>query len=182
MGSRARAADAGEGLNVIGMQHLLGRRLPDVALEATSGGPVELARLPGRVVLFCYPYTGRPGYQDPPHWDEIPGAHGSTRQCQAYSDVYGNFRRLGIRLFGVSLLSTEWQREFVKRTGLGFRLLSDQQRQLSGKLFLPLFETGGIDYLQRLTLIAKDGVIEYLRYPVPVPEKDAAETLALLGS
>jgi peroxiredoxin len=163
------------------MQHLVGRRLPDVALEATSGGPVELARMPGRMVLFCYPYTGRPGYEDPPYWDEIPGAHGSTPQARAYSELYGDFRRLGIRLFGVSLLSTEWQREFVKRMGLSFRLLSDEQRQFSGKLYLPLFETGGVDYLQRLTIIARDGMIEHLRYPIAEPEKDAAQTLALLG-
>ena len=163
------------------MLHLVGKRLPDVALAATSGGPVELNRLPGLAVLFCYPWTGRPGFADPPYWDEIPGAHGSTPQAQAYSMAYGDFRRLGVRLFGVSLQDTEWQCEFIKRMGLTLRLLSDTERQFSGRLFLPLFETGGADYLQRLTLIVRDGVIEHVRFPVPVPAKDAEETLEMLS-
>jgi len=164
---------------MIGMRHLIGRRLPDVDLQATSGSPVNPARIAGPAVIFCYPWTGRPGYPNPPHWDQIPGAHGSTVQTKAYSEAYGHFRRLGIKLFGLSLQDSEWQREFVKREGISFRLLSDAQRKFSGRLSLPLFETGGIDYLQRLTFIARDGIVEHLRFPVPVPEADAADTLEI---
>jgi peroxiredoxin len=159
------------------MQHLVGRRLPDVDLEASSGSPVNPAKILGPSVLFCYPYTGRPGHADPPHWDHIPGAHGSTPQILAYSKNYGDFRRLGVKLFGVSLLDTEWQRDFVKRNALTFRLLSDSERAFSGRLGLPLFETGGVDYLQRLTIVAFDGIIRVLRYPVPEPEQDAIVVL-----
>lgn len=164
---------------MIHMQHLVGRRMPDVDLEASSGSPVNPAKIVGPAVIFCYPWTGRPGYPNPPHWDEIPGAHGSTPQAQAYSNAYGHFRRLGIKLFGLSLQDTEWQREFVKRAGLSFRLLSDAPRKFSGRLGLPLFETGGVDYLQRLTFIARDGIIDAVRFPVPHPETDAEETLSL---
>ena len=176
MGPRACPADAREGLSF--MQHLVGRRLPDVDLEATSGSPVNPARIIGPAVIFCYPHTGRPGYADPPHWDHIPGAHGSTPQAMAYSMVYGQFRRLGVKLFGLSLQDTEWQRDFVKRNGLTFRLLSDAPRRFSGRMSLPLFETGGVDYLQRMTFIVRDGVITALRYPVPDPEQDAAWALS----
>lgn len=41
--------------------HLTGLRLPDVALRATDGTLVSLARLPGRTVVFAYPRTGVPG-------------------------------------------------------------------------------------------------------------------------
>jgi peroxiredoxin len=82
-----------------------------------------------------------------------------------------------VKLFGVSLLETEWQREFVKRNTLSFRLLSDVPRGFSGRLGLPLFETGGVEYLQRLTIIAFDGTIRVLRYPVPEPERDAIDVL-----
>ncbi|MCB1380871.1 MAG: peroxiredoxin [Alphaproteobacteria bacterium] len=165
---------------MVHMQHLVGRRMPAVDLEATSGSPVNPSKLLGPAVIFCYPYTGRPGYADPPHWDHIPGAHGSTKQSVAYSAAYGSFRRLGVKLFGLSLQDTEWQREFVKRTGLTFRLLSDTGRGFSGRLGLPLFETGGVDYLQRLTIVANDGIITKLRYPVPDPEADASEVLELV--
>lgn len=162
------------------MQHLVGRKMPSIDLEASSGSPVNPARLVGPAVIFCYPYTGRPNVPDPPNWDQIPGAHGSTPQSLAYSEAYGNFRRLGVKLFGLSLLSVEWQRDFVSRNGLTFRLLSDENRAFSSRLGLPLFETGGAAYLQRLTFITQDGVIQALRYPVPEPERDAAEVLAMM--
>jgi peroxiredoxin len=163
------------------MQHLVGRKMPNVDLEATSGSPVNLSKLIGPAVIFCYPFTGRPDHPNPPNWDHIPGAHGSTPQALAYSEAYGHFRRLGVKLFGLSLLSTEWQRDFVARNSLSFRLLSDQARNFSSRMGLPLFETGGQVYLQRMTFITNDGVIQALRYPVPEPEKDAAEVLGYFG-
>lgn len=162
------------------MQHLVGRKMPNADLEATSGSPVNLAKLLGPAVIFCYPFTGRPGHADPLNWDHIPGAHGSTPQALAYSEAYGHFRRLGVKLFGLSLLTTEWQREFVARHGLTFRLLSDHSRAFSSRLGLPLFETGGVAYLQRLTFITHDGTIQALRYPVAVPENDAVDVLAMM--
>jgi len=163
------------------MQHLIGRRMPDLQLEATSGSPVNPSRLMGTAVIFCYPFTGRPGHPNPPNWDHIPGAHGSTPQALAYSSAYGQFRRLGVTLFGLSLLTPEWQRDFVSRNKLTFRLLSDQARSFQSSLGLPMFETGGELYLQRLTFILHDGVVSAVRFPIPEPEQDAAEVLALLS-
>ena len=163
------------------MQHLVGRRMPNVDLEATSGSPVNPAKIIGPAVIFCYPFTGRPGYPNPPNWDHIPGAHGSTPQALAYSESYGHFRRLGVKLFGLSLLPTEWQKDFVARNSLTFRLLSDEDRAFQSCLGLPMFETGGGLYLQRITFILHDGIISSVRFPIPEPESDAAEVLAALG-
>lgn len=163
------------------MQHLVGRRMPNVELEATSGSPVNLSKILGPAVIFCYPFTGRPGYDNPPNWDHIPGAHGSTPQALAYSEAYGHFRRLGIKLFGLSMLASEWQREFVQRNSLSFRLLSDFERGFQSRLSLPMFETGGELYLQRITFIQRDGVISGVRFPIAEPERDAAEVLAALA-
>jgi peroxiredoxin len=182
MGPRARQADAREGLtSMVFMQHLLGRRMPNADLEATSGSPVNPARIPGPAVIFCYPFTGRPGHPNPPNWDDIPGAHGSTPQALAYSEAYGHFRRLGVKLFGLSMLASEWQRDFVTRNKLTYRLLSDESRTVQSALGLPMFETGGALYLQRLTFILQDGIISAVRFPIPEPEKDAAEVLAALS-
>jgi peroxiredoxin len=164
------------------MGHLIGRPMPDVELEATSGSPVNPARLQGTCVIFCYPYTGRPGYPDPPNWDHIPGAHGSTPQALAYRDAYGQFRRYGVTILGLSLLDRAWQRDFVSRNVTIFRLISDCDRAFSSRLGLPLFETGGRVFLQRITFVVSDGIIAALRYPVPRPERDAEETLALVAA
>ncbi len=42
-------------------RHLTGMTLPDLALPATSGEAVNLAKLKGRTVVYIYPRTGVPG-------------------------------------------------------------------------------------------------------------------------
>jgi peroxiredoxin len=61
-------------------RHLTGAKLPDLALAATDGSMVNLARLKDRTVVYLYPRTGRPGQALPTGWDAIPGARGCTPQ------------------------------------------------------------------------------------------------------
>src|SRR5690606_38452146 len=65
----------------------LGLVVPDIELPSTDGGAVSLARLDKGAVVFIYPWTGRPGLPNPPGWDEIPGAHGSTPQALGFQDL-----------------------------------------------------------------------------------------------
>jgi peroxiredoxin len=164
------------------VNHLIGRVLPDIELQSTAGRLINPARLEGTSVVFCYPFTGRPGYPNPQDWDNIPGAHGSTPQAQAFSMRYDEFQKLDIKVFGLSFQDTAWQCEFVKRTSLRAPLLSDQKKLFSGALGLPTFKAGTQVYLRRLTLISKDGSITQVRYPIDVPENDATETLQLFGN
>jgi hypothetical protein len=46
-------------------RHLAGAKLPEVALPATGGSQINLARLPGRTVIYAYPRTGQPGKPPP---------------------------------------------------------------------------------------------------------------------
>ena len=90
MSARSRAlADDG------GARHLQrGRRMPDIELPTTAGRSVSFARLAGRAIVYCYPWTGRPGEPNPPGWDDIPGAHGSTPQAEGFRDLYDGFRQV----------------------------------------------------------------------------------------
>ena len=67
--------------------HLWDAPLPPFELAATDGSVVRLDRLPGRVVVYAYPRTGRP---NEPHlvedWDAIPGARGCTPESCAVRD------------------------------------------------------------------------------------------------
>jgi peroxiredoxin len=159
-----------------------GLALPDTDLAATTGQTINPHRLHGDLVIFCYPWTGRPGLPNPPHWDGIPGAHGSTPQAQAYAAMHSRFARHGVRVFGLSLQSTGYQQEFAARCALPFALLSDAERNFSQGLALPFFETGGVRYLSRLTLFASNGIIGFRHYPVPDPAGDAAVMLTWLES
>lgn len=158
-----------------------GTRLPDVALIATRGAPVNLARFQERAVIFVYPFTGTPGQANPPGWDEIAGAHGSTPEAEGFRDRYADFELLGYEVFGLSGQASEAQRAFAARAGLPYLLASDTDFAFADALRLPRFETGGKAYLKRLTLIVRDGVIYRCIYPVHPPHTHAAELLGELS-
>lgn len=164
-------------------KHIIaGTRLPDVALTATHGAPVNLARFQERAVVFVYPFAGTPGQPNPPKWDTIPGAHGSTPEAEGFRDAYAAFQVKGYEVYGISGQAAAEQKAFATRTGLPFQLLSDENFAFADALKLPRFETGGKDYLKRLTLIVRNGIIYRCIYPVQVPETHASEIVADLTS
>lgn len=164
-------------------RHLPGLRLPSLPLAATDNTTVDLARLAGRVVLFVYPRSGRPNQPNPPGWDQIPGARGCTTQCNAFRDAFAELRALGVdHLFGLSVQSTADQREMAQRQQLPFPILSDEDFALTRALRLPSFTTSGMTLLKRLTLVARNAVIEHVFYPVFPPDQNAAAVAAWLRS
>ena len=158
-----------------------GRLLPDIALPTTTGRRVSFGKLPGRAILYCYPWTGRPGLPNPPGWDDIPGAHGSTPQTEGFRNLHVGFEQVGASVFGLSTQPTDYQQELAKRLELPFELVSDVGFELANALSLPTFETGGITYLKRLTLCLNDGCIERVYYPIELPAAHAREVCAYLG-
>jgi peroxiredoxin len=160
---------------------LPGSVVPDIALPATNGGTVSLATFPGRALVCCYPWTGRPGVANPPGWDIIPGAHGSTPQLEGLRDHHGALSVLGIRVFALSTQDMGWQSELAARLSLPFPLLSDHRFELARAMCLPTFETGGVSYLRRLTLVVRDGLINQVVYPVHPPDSHALEMVAQLS-
>jgi peroxiredoxin len=160
--------------------HLQGMRLPSVSLMSTAGETVDLAKLPGRIVVFCYPMTGRPDQDLPRGWDEIPGARGCTPQSCSFRDHHAELRDLGARVFGLSTQDTEYQREAAERLNLPYELLSDEDLRFAGALALPTFEAGGMVLLRRLTMIIDEGHIEKVFYPVFPPGKNAEEVIGWL--
>lgn len=165
-----------------GADHLVaGTALPDIALAATSGDKLNLARMQSRAVLVVYPWTGRAGLANPPDWDTIPGAHGSTPELEGFRDLAAEYRRLGFELLALSGQDTAHQRELAERLRLPFPILDDAGLTWSSALRLPTFATGGIAYLKRITLIIADGRIERVVYPVHPPDTHARDLIAMLA-
>ena len=161
--------------------HLEGMALPAVALPATSGGPVDLSRLEGRVVLYVYPRTGRPGRPLPEGWDEIPGARGCTPQTCAFRDHFQELRAAGAdHVFGLSTQDTEEQQEAAERLELPFPLLSDGDHRFGAALGLPSFEAEGRLLWKRLALVAEAARIVKVFYPVFPPDRNARDVLEWL--
>ena len=161
-------------------KHLTGMTLPRVALGATGGGSVDLAALRGRVVIYIYPMTGRPGVPLPDGWDGIPGARGCTPQSCSFRDHHAELQALGASVYGLSTQTTDYQKEAHDRLHLPFELLSDNELRLKRALRLPTFEVAGMELYKRLTLVARDGRIEKVFYPVFPPDRNADEVIAWL--
>ncbi len=162
-------------------RHLAGMKLPDLALPSTRGGAVNLARLPGRTVLYIYPRTGVPGVDLPPGWNDIPGARGCTPQSCGFRDHFAELKALGVsHLFGSSTQDTAYQREAAERLHLPFPLLSDAKLAFARALNLPMFSVAGMTLLKRMALVIDDGTIAKVFYPVFPPDQNAAEVAAWL--
>lgn len=163
-------------------RYLEGANLPDIALPATDGSHVSLARRGGRVVVFAYPRTGEPGKPAlAEDWDMIPGARGCTPQACAFRDLHGELLAAGATgVFGLSTQDTGYQLEAVKRLHLPFSLLSDAKLTLTKALGLPTMEVAGFTLMKRLALIIDDGRIAKVFYPVFPPDRNAAEVRSWL--
>src|SRR5262249_44332620 len=139
-------------------QHLKGAKLPDIALPATDGSHVLLARLAGRSVVFASPRTGVPGKPSlVEDWDMIPGARGCTPQTCAFRDLHEMLIDAGAAgVFGLSTQDTAYQLEAAKRLHLPFALLSDETLALTVALRLPTMQVAGLTLIKRLALVIDD--------------------------
>ena len=160
--------------------HLLGRALPAIALASTTGEPIDLHTYTGIVVIYFYPMLGRPDAAPLVGWNEIPGARGCTPQSCAFRDQYAELRQLRAQVFGVSAQPLADQKEASARLHLPFALLNDAQLTLARALRLPTFVYESATLIKRLTIIAKDGVIQKVFYPIFPPNENAAEVIAWL--
>lgn len=164
-----------------GARHLPGMKVADLALPATSGAAVNLARLAGRTVLYLYPRTGVPGVDLPPGWNDIPGARGCTPQSCGFRDHFAELKGLGVsHLFGLSTQDTDYQREAAERLHLPFAILSDAGLSFTRAMRLPTFTVAGMTLLKRMALVLDEGVIANVFYPVFPPDRNAAEVVAWL--
>jgi peroxiredoxin len=154
--------------------HLVGMRLPAISLETTTHSQLNLGQTKGRIVIYCYPMTGQPNVPLPDGWDQIPGARGCTPQSCSFRDHYQELRSLGADVVGLSVQSTEYQQEMADRLHLPFPVLSDADYRFQQALRLPTFVAAGMTLLKRITLIANDGMIEAIHYPIFPSDSDPA--------
>jgi peroxiredoxin len=180
-------------------EHLPGKPIPALVLDS-SAGPVDLAELCATLgVLYVYPRSGRPGEPllpgwneipgaragrpgEPllPGWNEIPGARGCTPQSCGFRDHAAKLAALGAKVAGLSAQSLHDQIEFAERNAMPFPVVSDPELRLRAALGLPTFRTSGLELYKRMAIVARDGMIEKVFYPVFPPDRNAADVVAWL--
>ena len=87
---------------------------------------------------------------------------------------------MGAQVFGLSTQSTEYQIEAKNRLHLPFELLSDSGLSFVSVLNLPTFTAAENRLIKRVTLIAEDGKIAKVFYPVFPPDRNADDVIAWL--
>jgi peroxiredoxin len=162
--------------------HLKGMKLPNVSLIDTNGKTVNFGDIKGKLVIYCYPMTGQPNVALPDGWDQIPGARGCTPQSCSFRDHYQELQALGAEVVGLSVQTTKYQKEMVDRLHLPFPVVSDASYQFQKALNMPTFVAAGMILLKRVTLIANDGVIEAVHYPIFPSDSDPAWVIDCLKS
>jgi peroxiredoxin len=162
-------------------RHLTGMALPKIRLRSTKDRWVDLSAIDApRVVLYCYPRTGRPDEPISPAWDAIPGARGCTPETCAFRDHHRELQKLGAEVYGFSTQTTEYQKEMVNRLHVPFEVLSDADFAFVHALHLPTFGFEGVTLVKRLTLVVSSHRIEKVFYPVFPTDKHPAEVIAWL--
>ncbi len=162
--------------------HLISTKLPDLSLDATGQNRVNLSKISTWVVIFCYPLTARPDAPLPQDWDLIPGARGCTPQACSIRNEYETLTAMNVAVFGLSTQTTGYQEEVVQRLHLPYTLLSDHEYCLIDALTLPTFNWQQQRLNKRLTLIALDGKIQQVFYPVFPPDQHIYQVIQWLNT
>jgi peroxiredoxin Q/BCP len=101
----------------MGKELTVGDTAPDLSLPDQHGKPVSLKNFRGKqVVLYFYPK------------DDTPGC---TKESCDFRDVESQILRAGAVIVGVSLDGRESHQKFIKKFGLPFPLLSDEDAAVS---------------------------------------------------
>jgi peroxiredoxin len=153
--------------------HLTGSAVPDLVLPSSRGA----VNLRDFEVLYVYPRSGRPGRDLLPGWDDIPGARGCTPQSCAFRDHSAELAALGARVAGLSAQTLDDQIEFAQRNQMPFPVISDEWLELARDPGLPTLEVEGLTLYKRLALIAEQGLIVKVFYPVFPPDRNAQDVV-----
>src|SRR6516225_6435842 len=103
-------------------RHLVGAKLASVGLRATDGSTVDLSALPGGTVVYAYPRPGKPGVENPPGWDMIPGARGCTPQSCSFRDHFAELKGFGVKILFGATQDPAYQQEAAERLHLPFAI------------------------------------------------------------
>jgi peroxiredoxin len=150
-----------------GAKHLKNTSISDISLPNQEGNLLRLDRSDTfRMVLYCFPMTGRPDRPLPYNWNNIPGAKGCTLQTCFFRDNYDEIIGLNAVPVGISTQSIDDNKEMSRRLQIPYDVLSDEKLELKHLLNLPTFSIKDKIYLKRLTVIVEKKIIKKVFYPI----------------
>ena len=142
-----------------------GKKLPAVTLTDSDGKAVKTSELKAPYVLYAYPK------------DDTPGC---TKEACGIRDAWGDFRKAGLQVYGLSKDDAKSHKKFADKYSLPFTLLTADEAALDKLGFWGEKSMYGKKYmgiLRNTYLVGADGKVlkEYVKVK---PEEHATELLA----
>ena len=142
-----------------------GKKLPAVTLTDPEGKAVKTSELKGPYVLYAYPK------------DDTPGC---TKEACGIRDAWGDFRKAGLQVYGLSKDDAKSHKKFAEKYDLPFTLLTADvpaleklglwaEKKFMGRTYMGI--------LRNTFLVGADGKV-LKHYEKVKPEEHAAELLA----
>ena len=161
--------------------HLVNKTIPDIFLPTQNGNMLKLNRSDTfRLIIYCYPMTGRPDKVLPENWNSIPGARGCTPQTCSFRDNYDDFIKLNSIPIGLSTQSIEDIREMTMRLSIPYDVVSDEKMTFIKLMKLPTFKINNKTYIKRITMIVEKSIIKHIFYPVFPPDLHVKDVIQWL--
>lgn len=149
---RLERTEKSQARNFDSPSYLIGKKIPNISLQATSGQSINLRNKSNshHLVLFFYPGDGAGLI--------YPQLAGCTREACTFQNRLHQIHTLNALVYGVSLQSSERQKQFIENHQLSFDLLSDQHKELTNQLRVPLWISENEEvFVTRTTFVVSMG-------------------------
>ncbi len=149
---------------------LVGLELPSAVLSGGWERPLDLRKFAREhgVVLYFYP-----GSSSPEDGEETAMMDAAQHRAFGHHQLDLEARRY--IAIGISSQSKDSQRQSVLANRVSHKLLCDPGLQLARQLALPTFTRDGACRYQRLMLVASEGLIEKVFFPVTNASRSAVQ-------
>ncbi|MBA3809503.1 MAG: redoxin family protein [Solirubrobacterales bacterium] len=138
------------------LRKLAGSAMPSIRLQGAHSDAVDLASLsPNWVAFYLYPGTTA----TPATGADAPAE--DTAQHRAFGAHKDRFIEMGVGLVGISSQSKQEQRQATVDHRINYLMLIDPGLVLAEALGLPTFELADRRWYRRVTLLARNGTIEW---------------------
>jgi peroxiredoxin len=155
-------------------ERFVGWAIPSLVLSSREEFPVNLRDFASGFGFVLYVY---PGMSSAPQ-DGQDTAGMDAIQHRAFRDRQPELEAAGYRVIAISSQPEQAQRRAVAESRLTHRLLSDPKLALARELKLPTFPIDGARWYRRLILVASEGRIEKVFFPVSSPARSADQVIA----